>query len=113
MAGNYRNHFIFFFNVILQVYFLCVCLSSAELLKRLDDSSEEVRSTALQALGLWLSNLSKDYNPDFCAPHLQHLFQQLLLHLDDPDASVQGQVLGEAGGGSLNWRPQAGGPADS
>ncbi|KAG7242901.1 hypothetical protein INR49_018156 [Caranx melampygus] len=64
-----------------------------ELLKRLDDSSEEVRGVALQALGLWLSNLSKDYNPEFCAPHLQHLFQQLLLHLDDPDASVQGQVL--------------------
>ncbi|XP_029292863.1 dynein assembly factor 5, axonemal [Cottoperca gobio] len=63
------------------------------LLKRLDDSSEEVRSVALQALGLWLSSLTKDYNPELCAPHLQLLFQQLLLHLDDPDGSVQGQVL--------------------
>ncbi|KAF7660700.1 hypothetical protein LDENG_00277490 [Lucifuga dentata] len=64
-----------------------------ELLKRLDDSSEEVRGVALQALDLWLSSLSKEYNPELCAPHLQFLFQQLLLYLDDPDSSVQDQVL--------------------
>ncbi|KAM9744970.1 dynein axonemal assembly factor 5 [Menidia menidia] len=64
-----------------------------ELLKRLDDSSQEVRSVALQALGLWLSSLTTDYNPELCAAHLQLLFQQLLLHLDDPDSSVQDQVL--------------------
>ncbi|XP_020503564.2 dynein axonemal assembly factor 5 [Labrus bergylta] len=64
-----------------------------ELVKRLDDSSEEVRSGALQALGLWLSSLTKDYNCDFYTAHLQLLFQQLLLHLDDPDDSVQGNVL--------------------
>ncbi|XP_034396317.1 dynein assembly factor 5, axonemal-like [Cyclopterus lumpus] len=63
------------------------------LLKRLDDSSEEVRGVALQALGLWLSGLTQDYHPELCAPHLQLLFQQLLLHLDDPDVSVQDQVL--------------------
>uniref|UniRef100_A0A8C4GNC1 Dynein axonemal assembly factor 5 n=1 Tax=Dicentrarchus labrax TaxID=13489 RepID=A0A8C4GNC1_DICLA len=64
-----------------------------ELLKRLDDSSEGVRGVTLQALGLWLSSLTKDYNPELCAPHLQFLFQQLLLHLDDPDSSVQDRVL--------------------
>ncbi|XP_037544477.1 dynein assembly factor 5, axonemal-like [Nematolebias whitei] len=64
-----------------------------ELLKRLDDSSEEVRGVALQAVGLWLSSVTKDYNPELCAPHLQLLFQQLLLHLDDPDSAVQDQVL--------------------
>ncbi|KAK5856297.1 hypothetical protein PBY51_007905 [Eleginops maclovinus] len=63
------------------------------LLKRLDDSSEEVRSVALQALGLWLSSLTKDYHPELYAAHLQLLFQQLLLYLDDPDDSVQGQAL--------------------
>ncbi|XP_044037064.1 dynein axonemal assembly factor 5-like isoform X2 [Siniperca chuatsi] len=77
-----------------------------ELLKHLDDGSEEVRSVALQALGLWLSSLTKDYNPELCAPHLQLLFQQLLLHLDDPDSSVQDQVLGETGFGCLNQQPQ-------
>ncbi|KAM4535899.1 dynein axonemal assembly factor 5 [Fundulus diaphanus] len=64
-----------------------------ELLKRLDDGSEEVRSVALQAVGLWLSSLTSDYNPELFAPHLQLLFQQLLLHLDDPDSAVQDQVL--------------------
>uniref|UniRef100_A0A669EYT5 Dynein axonemal assembly factor 5 n=1 Tax=Oreochromis niloticus TaxID=8128 RepID=A0A669EYT5_ORENI len=64
-----------------------------ELLKRLDDSSEEVRGVALQAVGLWFSSLTKDYNPVLCGAHLQLLFQQLLLHLDDPDSSVQDQVL--------------------
>lgn len=81
------------------VFLVCGCFTTTELLKRLDDSSEEVRGVALQALGLWLSSLTKDYNPALCAPHLQLLFQQLLLHLDDPDASVQDQVLGESGWG--------------
>lgn len=60
----------------------------------------EVRGAALQAAGLWLSSLTTDYDPELCAPHLQLLFQQLLLHLDDPDSSVQDQVLGESGRGS-------------
>lgn len=64
-----------------------------ELLKRLDDSSEEVRTVALEALALWFSSLSKDYNPELCVGHLQLIFQQLLLHLDDPDSTVQDQVL--------------------
>ena len=64
-----------------------------ELLKRLDDSSEEVRAVALQALGLWLSSLSSDYSPDLCVSHLQFIFQHLLLHLDDSDSAVQDQVL--------------------
>ncbi|XP_068606399.1 dynein axonemal assembly factor 5-like [Brachionichthys hirsutus] len=64
-----------------------------ELLKRMDDSSEEVRSAALQAIGMWLSSLTKDYNHERCTPHLQLLFQHLLLHLDDPDSSLQGRLL--------------------
>lgn len=63
-----------------------------ELLKRLDDSSEEVRAVALEALGLWFSCLNKDYRPELFASHLQFIFQQLLLHLDDPDSAVQDQV---------------------
>lgn len=75
-----------------------VFLFSTELLKRLDDSSEEVRSAGLEAIRLWLSCLTKEYNPEFYASHLQFLFQQLLLFLDDPDSLVQEQVLGESAG---------------
>ncbi|XP_061892704.1 dynein axonemal assembly factor 5-like [Entelurus aequoreus] len=64
-----------------------------EVLKRLDDSSEDVRREALKALSLWLSNLDKNYGAELCTSHLQFLFQQLLVHLDDPDSSVQDQVL--------------------
>uniref|UniRef100_A0A3P9HKG3 Dynein axonemal assembly factor 5 n=1 Tax=Oryzias latipes TaxID=8090 RepID=A0A3P9HKG3_ORYLA len=64
-----------------------------ELLKRLDDSNAEVRAAALHGVGLWFSSLTKDYSPELCAPHLQLLFQQLLLHLDDPNPAVQDQVL--------------------
>ncbi|XP_036409022.1 dynein assembly factor 5, axonemal-like [Megalops cyprinoides] len=64
-----------------------------ELLKRLDDSSEEVREVALGALGRWLSCLGKDYDLLTCRPHLEFLFQQLLLQLDDPDSRMQDRVL--------------------
>ncbi|XP_064866652.1 dynein axonemal assembly factor 5 [Oncorhynchus nerka] len=64
-----------------------------EVLKRLDDSSEEVRGVALRALGLWLASLGKDYNSQLYSQHLEVLFQQLLLHLDDPDSRVQDTVL--------------------
>nr|XP_023666379.1 dynein assembly factor 5, axonemal isoform X1 [Paramormyrops kingsleyae] len=64
-----------------------------ELLKRLDDSSEEVRAEALGALGRWLSCLGREYDPQAFQPHLELLFQQLLLHLDDPDGAVQDAVL--------------------
>ncbi|XP_045066863.1 dynein axonemal assembly factor 5-like [Coregonus clupeaformis] len=64
-----------------------------EVLKRLDDSSEEVRGVALRALGLWLASLGKDYNSQLYSQHLEVLFQQLLLHLDDPNSRVQDTVL--------------------
>ncbi|KAI4889327.1 hypothetical protein NFI96_034161, partial [Prochilodus magdalenae] len=65
-----------------------------ELLKRIDDSSDEVRAEALKALGAWFSSLGKDYDTATQRPHLQFLYQQLLLYLDDPDHRVQLLVLG-------------------
>ncbi|KAJ7989332.1 hypothetical protein DPEC_G00303440 [Dallia pectoralis] len=64
-----------------------------EVLKRLDDSSEEVRAVALETLGRWLASLGKGYNTQLYCQHLEFLFQQLLLHLDDPDSRVQDTVL--------------------
>lgn len=70
-----------------------VCVS--ELLKRVDDSSEDVRLEALKSLSTWFSSLGKNYDPHSCRPHLEFLFQQLLLYMDDPDAKVQDSVLGK------------------
>ncbi|XP_064172156.1 dynein axonemal assembly factor 5-like isoform X2 [Anguilla rostrata] len=71
------------------------CLNTIypELLKRVDDSSQEVRSVAVSALGCWLSSLGESYDRQTCRPHLHFLFQQLLLHMDDPERSVQDHVL--------------------
>lgn len=75
------------------MFYLCT-----ELLKRLDDGSEDVRTAGLKAIRLWLSVLTREYNPQLYRAHLQFLFQQLLLFLDDPDSSVQERVLGESPG---------------
>ncbi|XP_061079679.1 dynein axonemal assembly factor 5 [Conger conger] len=71
------------------------CLNTIypELLKRADDSSQEVRSVCLSALGCWFSSVGQSYDRQVCGPHLQLLFQQLLLHMDDPEGSVQDHVL--------------------
>ncbi|XP_061556656.1 LOW QUALITY PROTEIN: dynein axonemal assembly factor 5-like [Phycodurus eques] len=63
------------------------------LLSRLDDSSEDVRREALRALGLWFSCLGANYDTQLCASDLRFVFQQLLLHLDDADGSVQDRAL--------------------
>lgn len=73
-----------------------VCVS--ELLKRVDDSSEDVRVEALRSLGTWFSSLGKNYDAQSCRPHLEFLFQHLLLYMDDPDGKVQESVLGK------DWR---------
>ncbi|KAJ8398750.1 hypothetical protein AAFF_G00419470 [Aldrovandia affinis] len=65
-----------------------------ELLKRMDDSSQEVRAVSVSALGRWFSCLGESYNLQTCRSHLEFLFQQLLLHLDDPDSSMQDRILG-------------------
>ncbi|KAF5896969.1 dynein assembly factor 5, axonemal-like, partial [Clarias magur] len=64
-----------------------------ELLKRIDDSSQEVRSEALKALSVWFSSLDQNYDSNTYRPHLEFLFQQLLLYLDDPDDQIQLIVL--------------------
>uniref|UniRef100_A0A672RML2 Dynein assembly factor 5, axonemal-like n=1 Tax=Sinocyclocheilus grahami TaxID=75366 RepID=A0A672RML2_SINGR len=64
-----------------------------ELLKRVDDSSEDVRVEALKSLSSWFSSLGKNYDPQSCRPHLEFLFQQLLLYMDDPNTKIQDSVL--------------------
>ncbi|XP_062840841.1 dynein axonemal assembly factor 5-like [Trichomycterus rosablanca] len=60
-----------------------------ELLKQLDDSNEEVRIEALNALRIWFSSLGKDNDINAYRPHLQFLIQHLLLYLDDSDQQIQ------------------------
>lgn len=76
-------------------YMLYPSVCILELLKRIDDSSKEVRIEALKTLGVWLSSLDKKYNTHTYHPSLEFLFQHLLLYLDDPDHEIQLMTLGK------------------
>ncbi|XP_059416461.1 dynein axonemal assembly factor 5-like [Carassius carassius] len=84
-----------------------------ELLKRVDDSSEDVRVEALMSLSTWFSSLGRNYDTQSCRPHLEFLFQQLLLYMDDPDTKIQDSVLevlkvgSEVDGGLLQQQTEA------
>ncbi|XP_052409309.1 dynein axonemal assembly factor 5 [Carassius gibelio] len=84
-----------------------------ELLKRVDDSSEDVRVEALKSLSTWFSSVGKNYDTQSCRPHLEFLFQQLLLYMDDPDTKIQDSVLevlkeaSEVDGGLLQQQTEA------
>ncbi|XP_036095862.1 dynein assembly factor 5, axonemal [Molossus molossus] len=64
-----------------------------ELLRRLDDVSREVRLAAASALAAWLESLRDDGRKPCCQSDVQHLYRELLVHLDDPDSAVQDAVL--------------------
>ncbi|XP_057317290.1 dynein axonemal assembly factor 5-like isoform X2 [Hydractinia symbiolongicarpus] len=60
-----------------------------ELLKRMDDSSNEVRIVTCKAFSAYFSALPEDYDRDFFKAHLEFIYKTLLIHLDDPDETVQ------------------------
>lgn len=68
-----------------------------ELLKRLDDVSHEVRLAATSALVTWLACVRSDDDVKSCyQSHIQFLYRELLVYLDDPDGTVQDAVLGRS-----------------
>lgn len=69
-----------------------------ELLKRLDDVSHEVRLAAASALTSWLRRVGSGDGKAYYQSHVQHLYQELLVYLDDPESAVQDAVLGERAG---------------
>ncbi|XP_063790584.1 dynein axonemal assembly factor 5 isoform X2 [Pseudophryne corroboree] len=64
-----------------------------ELIKRLDDASDEVRITAAKTLNLWFKCIDDRYERTTYKGHLEFLYRGLLVHLDDPDTSIQTTVL--------------------
>ncbi|XP_023102401.1 dynein axonemal assembly factor 5 isoform X1 [Felis catus] len=73
-----------------------------ELLKRLDDVSHEVRLAATSALVTWLACVRSDDDVKSCyQSHIQFLYRELLVYLDDPDGTVQDAVLEVLKAGSV------------
>lgn len=74
--------------------YLSFILVFTEVLKRLDDASDEVRITAAKTIGLWFKCIDDWYDRTTYKAHLEFLFRGLLVHLDDPDTNLQTTVLG-------------------
>nr|XP_028561739.1 dynein assembly factor 5, axonemal isoform X1 [Podarcis muralis] len=64
-----------------------------ELLKRLDDSSHEVRLAAANALLSWFKCINNDEKKALLKTNIEFLYQELLVYLDDPDQNIQSAVL--------------------
>ncbi|KAM4023908.1 dynein axonemal assembly factor 5 [Anomaloglossus baeobatrachus] len=64
-----------------------------EIVKRLDDASDEVRITAAKTLNLWFKFVDYRYERTTNRGHLEFLYRCLLVHLDDTDTAVQAAVL--------------------
>ena len=66
-----------------------------ELIKRLDDHSEEIRVEVLRLFSIYVHSLNNNYDPILYQAHLQVIFENLLLYLDDTSEKIQLSVLGK------------------
>jgi dynein assembly factor 5 len=64
-----------------------------DLLKRLDDGSDDVRVAAAGAFSAYLACFGEQYNVALYRAHLEAIYAGLLIHLDDPDSGIQTAVL--------------------
>ncbi|XP_012614546.2 dynein axonemal assembly factor 5 [Microcebus murinus] len=64
-----------------------------ELLKRLDDVSNDVRIAAASALITWLKCIKGADGKSYYQSSIQYLYKELLVYLDDPESAVQDAVL--------------------
>eukprot|EP00794_Sanderia_malayensis_P015659 gene15659-17239_t len=63
-----------------------------ELLKRMDDSSDEIRVITTKVLSAYFKCFS-NYDVDLYRLHLEAIFKGMLIHLDDPEKEIQDAVL--------------------
>lgn len=64
-------------------------------MKRLDDASCDVRLAAAHTLTNWFKCLKDSDVKSAMETHIEFLYQELLIHLDDPDQNIQNAVLGK------------------
>ncbi|PSN32857.1 Dynein assembly factor 5 [Blattella germanica] len=62
-------------------------------LKRLDDTGDDVRLAAIATLVKMFKSLPGDYNREVSRAHIEALYSTVLIHLDDPDPAFQHFVL--------------------
>ncbi|KAK6170739.1 hypothetical protein SNE40_019054 [Patella caerulea] len=64
-----------------------------ELLKRLDDSSDEIRVVVAKTFLAYFDCFGEGYDPDLYKAHLEAIFKGLLVHLDDSEKKIQEAIL--------------------
>ncbi|XP_059976367.1 dynein axonemal assembly factor 5 isoform X2 [Mesoplodon densirostris] len=72
-----------------------------ELLKRLDDVSNEVRLAATSSLVTWLERVGNEAGKCCYQSNIQHLYRELLVYLDDPESAIRDAVLEALKAGSV------------
>ncbi|KAL3876674.1 hypothetical protein ACJMK2_034478 [Sinanodonta woodiana] len=65
-----------------------------DLLKRLDDSNDEIRVTVAKTFLAYIDCFTKPYDAGLYRAHLETLYRGLLIHLDDPEPKIQEAILG-------------------
>jgi len=63
-----------------------------DLLTRLDDSDDQIRSVMASCWNEYFKCFNKDYDQDLYKAHLEEMYSSLLLHMDDPSAEFQTSV---------------------
>lgn len=64
-----------------------------EFIKRLDDQSEEIRLEILKIFYVYFSCLNQNYDKILYQAHLEMIFENLLLYLDDANQEFQIKIL--------------------
>lgn len=64
-----------------------------ELLKRLDDSSDEIRIMVTRTFLAYFDCFQDKYDRSLYSAHLEAIYKGLLVHLDDPEQQIQEAVL--------------------
>ncbi|ELU05823.1 hypothetical protein CAPTEDRAFT_167239 [Capitella teleta] len=64
-----------------------------DLLKRLDDSSDNIRRAMCATLMDYFDCFESGFNVNLYRAHLEEMYKGLMVHLDDPDSSIQDAVL--------------------
>merc|ERR1719427_737146 len=60
-----------------------------EVLKRMNDTSNEVRTLTARTISVFFQSLPPTYDRDFFAQHLELIYKTMLLHMDDSVEEVQ------------------------
>jgi len=64
-----------------------------EVLKRMDDSSDDIRITTAKVICTYFDSLPLSYDKNFYQLHLEFIYRTMLIHLDDQNEMVQEACL--------------------